>query len=110
MPEGASPDTPLERWLNRRGLRQNPFEAPNAGQDVNLPKYFVDVGRFDELLRLTDPCVVFARRGCGKTAHRQMLAAECRPSKRDNTRLAIIFSYSGFEQVFNRASGRQTEL
>ena len=98
------PETLLDRWLARRGLRGNPFERWNAEHDQDLPNYFVDLGGFDDLLRLTEPCVVFAKRGCGKTAQRQMLAAHCRPLKRDSQRLAIAYTYSGFEQAVGGAN------
>jgi len=99
------PVTGLERWLVRKGLRGNPFERWNAEHDQDLPSYFVDIDDFDELLRLPEPCVVFAQRGCGKTAQRQMLAAQCRPLKRDSPWLAIVYTYSGFERALNSAGG-----
>ena len=97
------PVTSLNRWLARRGLQGNPFERWNAEHDQDLPNYFVDIGEFDELLRLAKPCVVFAKRGCGKTAQRQMLAAHCRPLKRDSQRLAVVYTYIGFEQALGGA-------
>jgi hypothetical protein len=99
-----SPEVRLQRWLNQRGLRGNPFAAWNAEREPNLSDYFVDVGQFDELLRATDPCVVLARRGCGKTAQRQMLAAQCRPLQPDSTQLAVNYTVSGFERVLSQAN------
>jgi len=99
------PDTSLDRWLARKGFRANPFERWNAEHDQDLPNYFVDIGGFDEFLRLTVPCVIFARRGYGKTAQRQMLAAQCRPLKRDSPRLAIAYTYSGFERAVDSVGG-----
>lgn len=110
MPEIDSLDVRLSRWLDQRGLQKNPFDIWNAERDPDLPGYFVDVGRFDELLRLTEPCVVFARRGCGKTAQRQMLAAQCRPLKPDSPRLAVIYAYAGFEQVLAAAGHDATQI
>ena len=98
------PPASLDRWLAERGLQGNPFERWNAEHDQDLPNYFVDIGGFDELLRLTEPCIVFAKRGCGKTAQRQMLAAHCRPLKRDSQRLAVVYTYSGFEQALGGAN------
>lgn len=89
----------LRLWLERKGLLANPFERWNADQDQDLPNYFVDIGNFDDLLYLSEPCVVFAARGCGKTAQRQMLAAHCRPLKRDSLQIAVNYTYTGFEQV-----------
>jgi hypothetical protein len=108
MSEIASSDTSLNRWLASRGLRGNPFGRWNAEHDEELPNYFVDLAGFDErrrleLLRLTVPCVVFARRGCGKTAQRQMLAAHCRPFKENSARLAVTYTYSGFERALRNA-------
>lgn len=109
MSRTGLPDTSLGRWLAGRGLRGNPFERWNAEHDRDLPSYFVDLAGFDErrrleLLRLTVPCLVFARRGCGKTAQRQMLAAHCRPFKKDSTRLAVTYTYGGFERVLRGAN------
>jgi hypothetical protein len=89
----------LDGWLDRRGLLGNPFEHWNAEDDLNLPDYFIDIGNFSEIFRLTMPCVVFAQRGCGKTAQRQMVAMECRPLRADSLQLAVSYTYNGFEQV-----------
>ena len=97
------PDTSLDRWLARKGLRANPFQRWNAEHDQDLPNYFVDIGGFDELLHLAEPCVIFAPRGCGKTAQRQMLASQCRPYKRDSPWLAMAYTYSGFERALDSA-------
>lgn len=99
------PVTSLDRWLTRKGLRANPFQRWNAEHDQDLPNYFVDIGGFDELLHLAKPCVIFAPRGCGKTAQRQMLASQCRPFKRDSPWLAIAYTYSGFERALDSANG-----
>jgi DNA-binding winged helix-turn-helix (wHTH) protein len=92
-------ETNLNRWLGRKGLLANPFERWNAEHDQDLPNYFVDIGSFDDLLNQTEPCLVLAKRGCGKTAQRQMLAAYYRPQKPDSSRLAVSYTYAGFEQV-----------
>jgi hypothetical protein len=114
-PESSSnakqPVTGLDRWLARRSLQGNPFERWNAEHDQDLPNYFVDIGAFDELLRLTEPCIVFAKRGCGKTAQRQMLvAAHCRPIKRDSQRLAVVYTYGGFEQALGGANDEVSRM
>lgn len=110
MSETVSLDISLDRWLDQRGLQKNPFAVWNAERDLELPGYFVDMGQFDELLRLTEPCVVFARRGCGKTAQRQMLAAQCRPLHSDSPWLAVIYTYAGLEQALAAASYDATQL
>jgi hypothetical protein len=99
MPKFDSPDSRLKHWLDQRGLRENPFAHWNAEWESDLPEYFVEVGQFDELLRAREPGIVFAERGCGKTAQRQMLAAQCRPVKHSSPRLAVTYTYGGFEQA-----------
>ena len=98
-PNNGQPTASLDRWLERMDLKGNPFGQQNAEGDLDLPAYFIDVGNFDEFLQLLSPCVVFAQRGCGKTAQRQMVAAHCRPLKIDSLRLAVPYTYSGFERV-----------
>lgn len=105
MPKIDSPDARLTHWLNQRGLRENPFAVWNAERESNLSDYFVDVGQFDDLLRATEPCVVFAGRGCGKTAQRKMLAAQCRPLNRESAHLAISYTASEFERVLSEVNG-----
>jgi hypothetical protein len=100
----------LGRWLEQRGLTENPFAAWNAERDPDLPGYFVDTGHFDDLLDRVDPCVVFARRGCGKTAQRQMLAAQCRPFRPDSTWLAIPYTFTGFERALASAGNDVAQL
>ncbi len=99
------PATGFERWLAGRGLGGNPFERWNAERDQDLPRYFVDVRNFDELLHQVEPSVVFAQRGCGKTAQRQMLTAHCRPLDQSSQRLAIAYTYDGFERALHAANG-----
>lgn len=99
MTQPSSPRTNLTRWLHQRGLERNPFEIWNAELDAELPGYFVDVGQFDEVLSLSQPCVIFAGRGCGKTAQRQVLAAYCRPLNPDSDRLAVHYTFEGFEPI-----------
>jgi DNA-binding winged helix-turn-helix (wHTH) protein len=95
----SQPLASLNRWLNRRGLTGNPFERWNAENDMDLPTYFVDIGNFDEFSQLRMPSIIFAQRGCGKTAQKQMVATECRPLKTNSMQLAISYTYNGFERV-----------
>jgi DNA-binding response OmpR family regulator len=94
----------LESWLTARGLRANPFQRWSADHDQDLPRYFVDMGGFDEVLRARGPCIVFAQRGCGKTAQRQMLAAQCQPGSPSSDLLAIPYTYSSFGPLLERAN------
>jgi hypothetical protein len=110
MPEIDSLDTRLSYWLDQRGLLRNPFESWNADRDPDLPGYFVDIGQFDELLRQSKPCIVFAQRGCGKTAQRQMLASQCRPLKSDSSQLAVLYTYAGFEQALAAATNNPAQV
>jgi DNA-binding winged helix-turn-helix (wHTH) protein len=110
MSEFTSSGATLAQWLEQWGLRENPFAAWNADQDLDLPGYFVDMGHFDDLLHLAEPCVVFARRGCGKTAQRQMLAAQCRPLNPDSPWLAVTYAYSGLESALAAAEHDATRL
>lgn len=91
--------TSLERWLSSRGLNSNPFERWNAENDLELPTYFVDIGNIDEFSQLKMPSIIFAQRGCGKTAQKQMVATECRPLKNNSIRLSITYTYNSFERV-----------
>jgi len=100
----------LNQWLKRHGLRRNPFGARNSEGDSDLPGYFVDVEHFDDLLRSEQPCIVFARRGCGKTAHRQMLAAQCLPTNASSDRLAVHYTYPGFEHTLASVEDGLTRL
>jgi hypothetical protein len=109
MSETVLPET-LNRWLASRGFHGNPFGRWNAEYEKDLAGYFVDLAGFDERLRLellrsTVPCVVFAQRGCGKTAQRQMLAARCRPLTKNSTWLAVPYTYGGFERALGSAGG-----
>lgn len=104
------PTTRLEPWLAERGFWENPFGEWNAEHEQDLPNYFVDTGGFDELLRETKPCVILAWRGCGKTAQRQMLAAQCRPLSRDNAQLAVVYTYGGFERALRQAGNNLEQL
>lgn len=100
-----SPDSRLKHWLGQRNLRENPFAIWNAEREAALSDYFVDVGQFDELLHAAEPCVVFAGRGCGKTAQRRMLATQCRPLSQDSGQLAINYTVSEFERVLGQVNG-----
>ncbi len=106
-----SPYNNLTLWLDRRGFTGNPFEYSNAEYEQEaLPGYFVDIGEFDQLLHTHQPSIVYAGRGCGKTAQRQMLAAYCRPVQPDSPFLAIHYTHDGFENVFRQAGGEGNEI
>lgn len=99
----------LRDWLKQCGLGGNPFEVRSAEQDPNLPSYFVDMGILDDLLRLREPCIVFAERGCGKTAQRQMVAAQCRPTNPSSPMLAVTYSNAASNLATLAGSHRAAE-
>ncbi|MBV6452664.1 MAG: hypothetical protein MHPDNHAH_03424 [Anaerolineales bacterium] len=100
----SQPPSNLTRWLSIRGLRGNPFEKWNAENDLDLPSYFVDIVSFNEFSQLETPSIIFAQRGCGKTAQKQMVASECRPLQNGSARLCISYSFNGFERILNRVN------
>ncbi|MEW5872804.1 MAG: winged helix-turn-helix domain-containing protein [Chloroflexota bacterium] len=105
---GAS--TRLDRWLVDRGFLGNPFEYSNAEYEQKLPGYFIDAGGFDEFIQTTSPCVIFAGRGCGKTAYRQMLAAQCRPAQKDSSFIGINYAASSFERALIQAGSQLNQV
>lgn len=92
-------------WLEKNRLGDNPFKDWAADNEPHLTKYFVPSGDFEKLLQEARPCLVFAGRGCGKTAQRRMLAAECRPINRGVRSLAISYGYAGVERALRLAGG-----
>jgi hypothetical protein len=108
LPDRLSTEShsPLRRWLDQHGLFDNPFGLRDASleREKNLSGYFVDGGGFfDEFSETQIPCVVFAARGCGKTAYRKMLASDCRPAQRKSSQLAVMYTYSSFERILKAA-------
>ncbi len=83
----------LNTWLEQVGFtRGNPFATNEADRESALPEYFVDTGEYEIIKgHPAQPCttLVFAPRGGGKSAHRVMLASQCRPLNRESGILAI---------------------
>jgi len=100
----------LDRWLDRMGLTSNPFDRWNADGDIELPNYYIDNGKFDEFFQLTSPGIIFAKRGCGKTAQKQMIAAQCRPITRGSRQLAVSYTYKGFERTLESVAHDVTRI
>ena len=105
----------LRSWLSRRGLREHPFAVSNARMEEkeDLSGCFVDVHDwFDELADTRTLCVLFAARGCGKTAYRKMLAAQCWPIDPQSDTLAVQCTYDNLVRVLrtagNNMAGVQT--
>ncbi len=109
--EEQSEDPDTTTWLGQHGLKENPFAESNAAVEADLDSYFVDVGGIiDEIVDSKMPCILFAGRGCGKTAYRRMLEAYCRPFDRNSQQLAIVYSASSFFQVLAAANGNPDQV
>ncbi|MBL8152798.1 MAG: winged helix-turn-helix transcriptional regulator [Anaerolineae bacterium] len=74
------PPDALKAWLGRQGFFEHPFRHRHANEEQNdLPDYFVPTPYYDRIIHEDEDAssVFFAERGCGKSAHRIMVAAEC---------------------------------
>lgn len=107
----SSYSQPGETWLVQRGFSANPFENTNAEfEQAELPAYYIDQGKLDEILSSRKACLIFAARGCGKTAQRQMLASMCFPGQPRAVRLAIHYVYAGMERALAASAGRLAQV
>lgn len=82
----------LEKWLDKLGIRFNPFASQflDAGADPRLPFYLV--GHKDFSLLWGDwPSFVFASAGGGKSAFRVRLARACRVRQEGRFIFPIIY-------------------
>lgn len=91
----------MERWLAFAGFSSNPFAVHEAGRENLLAQYFVPSPCFDDIVgepACPRSSVVFAARGCGKTAQRRMIQNLCRSRNLVRGRgLATV--YSDFEPI-----------
>ncbi len=88
----------VEGWLKRRGFEANPFADTEADREQQLPAYFVETPYYDDILgdpRKPRSMVIYASRGCGKSAHRVMVSAACRPKTARSLVLGV--EYTTFE-------------
>jgi DNA-binding response OmpR family regulator len=88
----------LERWLEQRGFSGNPFGIYQAELEERLAEYFVPTGYYDEIkgsAKVPRTIVVFAARGCGKSAHRIMVARDCQPTASYSEILAVPYTDFG---------------
>lgn len=88
----------LERWLELRGFQSNPFGLYQAELEERLADYFVPTVHYDEIKGTPDAprtMVLFAARGHGKSAHRIMVARDCRPTARHSKVLAVPYTDFG---------------
>ena len=102
----------MEQWLKRHGFHANPFADQEADRERHLPEYFVETPYYDDILG--DPAnprslVVYAGRGCGKSAHQLMVGRACRPVSSVSRVLAV--DYTSFGKIAHSlSSGRNGGL
>lgn len=80
----------LREWLDQVGLKLNPFEYIDAGEDPLIPYYLVEHNQFDKV-NGDQPSFVFATAGGGKTAFRVRLARECRAGRNGSRIFPIVY-------------------
>lgn len=88
----------VERWFKQRGFSNNPFANYEAESEDRLPEYFVDTLFYDYIWgneQHPRSMIIAAERGCGKSAHRIMIARACRPCNPKSDILAV--EYAGFD-------------
>ena len=85
--------TKLNSWLGLIGFsRGNPFATSEADQERSLlPDYFVDVDGYEQI-KGDGTVIIFAPRGCGKSALRVVLASYAAPVSPDTDILAVEFT------------------
>ncbi len=94
----------LTHWLHRHGFTANPFAEWEAGKEEWLQRYFVSPPFFDKLFG--DPqhpvtALLYAGRGCGKSAHRVIIRERSRPKNPHSTVLAV--PYTDFTSFLNQS-------
>nr|HID14455.1 hypothetical protein [Anaerolineae bacterium] len=88
----------LEEWLGSYDFEANPFGECEADREPRLSEYFILTPYYDEILGSADSprtMVIYAARGCGKTAHRIMVARACRPHTPNSDILAVEYTDFG---------------
>jgi hypothetical protein len=98
-----------ERWLKRHGFQANPFAEQDAEREqARLASYFVDTPYYQDILGdVTQPrsIVIYAGRGCGKSAHRIMTFLACHPQTPQSTILGVNYTDFGrFTERLRRGS------
>lgn len=94
------PEKNLAKWLKEHHFTENPFALREAGREKRLSEYFVEGPHYDDFKGEADnphTILIFAARGCGKSAYRMMVQSSCRPEDRKSNILAI--SYTDFGRV-----------
>lgn len=89
----------VTRWLKSHGFTENPFADQEADRERRLPEYFVDTPFYEDILGSDSTLrsmVIGAGRGCGKSAHRVMVARACRPHNPNSSILAVEYTSFGW--------------
>ncbi len=104
-PDERQPNaTSSEPWWKHHGFTENPFALREAGRETRLSEYFVHGPDYDAVKGSPDDpqtTIVFAARGCGKSAYRRMIQTSCRPDDEESTILAV--PHTEFSDVLNAA-------
>ena len=109
MPPQASDERQLDAtsaavWWRHHGFTENPFALREAGRESRLSEYFVHGPDYDAVKgSANDPqtTIVFAARGCGKSAYRRMIQTSCRPDDEESAILAV--PHTEFSDVLSAA-------
>lgn len=102
--------SPLDQWLEGLGfVHGNPFATVTAEHERSLlPMFFVHVDGYDRA-RADLSVVVFAPRGCGKSALRVQLASDAAPARPEASSLAV--EYTDFDPLIAvMRSGRRVTV
>lgn len=106
-PDEQRPDeTTTEPWWKHHGFTENPFALREAGQELRLSEYFVHGQDYDAVKGAQgahQTAIVFAARGCGKSAYRRMIQTSCRPDDDESPILAV--AHTEFSSVLSASSG-----
>lgn len=90
----------LRDWLALHEFCANPFDERVAEKEAKrepyLHTYFISTPYYDEI-RQAQTLIVYASRGCGKSAHRIMVARDCRPYNPSSTTLGV--EYTSFDDL-----------
>lgn len=89
----------VTRWLKNHGFAENPFADQEADREHRLPEYFVETPFYEDILgdgNVPRSMVIGAGRGCGKSAHRVMVARACRPQNPESPILVVEYTSFGW--------------
>ncbi len=100
----------LQVWLLAQGFTANPFEIWQADEEALLSRYFVRPDIFDAVRSQSDAqqsVVLFAPRGHGKSALRQLIAYECTHDPRHPALVVELTNYDWVERDSSATSSRE---